>query len=386
MLYLYCYIIKEVQQWPLPPRFFKKNLQSKTSSNRTAANNLQKYHKQRNKKIIKTKTKTKKKKKTQERSTSIQTPASYTSSTTSATSSGLCSPARAREQWPARTGPSKVNDEQATSRCPSSTSSPQPEGRTVSRRGAARRHPRRVRANRPGNSALQRPWNGSRHPRASSPRRRTRETRERGSKMAVAQWRHLASLYLVHHRRPDGTTRRPVHFPWAQAYQVSPPDTVVPQDHLATSIPQVFTCFCADINQPIISFSRVCFVYRALYLFSLFGYFSLCICIVRFSSICFQFNTFNGTRIYGDPLLYDGWRECTHHRDLFHGGWRIWSRHIWYTKDGVFHFHILDFSLFVILFLYLSKLNICYENCFDFWCCIECVKELCMYYFMLALV
>lgn len=59
MLYLYCYIIKEVQQWPLPPRFFKKNLQSKTSSNRTAANNLQKYHKQRNKKIIKTKKKKK---------------------------------------------------------------------------------------------------------------------------------------------------------------------------------------------------------------------------------------------------------------------------------------------------------------------------------------
>ena len=90
--------------------------------------------------------------------------------------------------------------------------------------------------------------------------------------MAVAQWRHLASLYPVHHRRPDGTTRRPVHFPWAQAYQVSPPDTVVPRDHLATSIPQVFTCFCADINQPIISFSRVCFVYRALYLFSLFAH------------------------------------------------------------------------------------------------------------------
>lgn len=212
------------------------------------------------KKSPKIKSKPKPKKKMQERSISTQTPASYTSNTTSATSSGLCSLAKAREQWPARTGPSKVNDEQVTSKCPSSTSSLQPEGRTVSRRGAVRYHPRRVRANRRENLALRRPWNGSQHPRASSPRRKTRETREKGSKMAVAQWRHPASLYLVHHRRPDGTIRRPVRFPWAQAYQVSPPDTVVPQDHPATSTPQVFTCFCADINQPIISF-RVCFAF-----------------------------------------------------------------------------------------------------------------------------
>lgn len=252
---LHCYIYHKRSSTMLSPLSFlqKVNLQSKTSSNRTnhAASNPQKYHNQRNKNLQKLNRNQNQnqKKKTQERSTSTQTPASYTSSTTSATSSGSCSPAKAREQWPARTGPSKVNGEQATSRCPSSTSSLQPEGRTVSRRGAARR--RRVRANRRGNSALRRAWNGSRHPRASSPRRRTRETRERGSKMAVAPWRHLASLYLVHHRRPDGTTRRPVRFPWVQAYQVSPPDTVVPQDHPATSTPQVFTCFCADINQPV---------------------------------------------------------------------------------------------------------------------------------------
>lgn len=52
---IYRYIKKEVQKWPLPPRFFKMNLQTKISSNRTnlAASNLQKYHKQRNKKITK---------------------------------------------------------------------------------------------------------------------------------------------------------------------------------------------------------------------------------------------------------------------------------------------------------------------------------------------
>lgn len=59
---LYCiviFIIKEVQQWPLP--LFKKNLQSKTSSNRTnlAVSNLQKYHNQRNKKSPKIKSKPK---------------------------------------------------------------------------------------------------------------------------------------------------------------------------------------------------------------------------------------------------------------------------------------------------------------------------------------
>lgn len=125
--------------------------------------------------------------------------------------------------------------------------------------------------------------------------------------MAVARWRHLASLYLVHHRRPDGITRRPVRFPSAQAYQVSPPDTVVPQDHPATSTPQVFTCFCADINQPIISF-RVCFVYRALYLFSSFAHSGIFYFVFAslVSCICFQLNTFNGTRIYRDLLLYDG--------------------------------------------------------------------------------
>lgn len=59
---LYCiviFIIKEVQQWPLP--LFKKNLQSKTSSNRTnlAVSNLQKYHNQRNEKSPKIKSKPK---------------------------------------------------------------------------------------------------------------------------------------------------------------------------------------------------------------------------------------------------------------------------------------------------------------------------------------
>lgn len=63
---IYRYIKKkEVQQWPLPPRFFKMNLQTKTSSNRTnlAVSNLQKYHKQRNKKSPKIKSKPKPKKK-----------------------------------------------------------------------------------------------------------------------------------------------------------------------------------------------------------------------------------------------------------------------------------------------------------------------------------
>lgn len=64
--------------------------------------------------------------------------------------------------------------------------------------------------------------------------------------MAAARWRRRASLYLAHHRRPDGITRRPVRFPSAQACQVSLPDTVVPQDHPATSTQQVFTCFCVD--------------------------------------------------------------------------------------------------------------------------------------------